>query len=133
MFFRDPSGNALEFKAFKDIGKKKERQYLLEAIVDPNKAIAENFETTVILDLDGNNRSGIVRKETDEFVQIVDADAKLMTIDKEEIDLRRKGKSAMPEDSVKYLSPKQIRDLVSFLATLQTEPEPEDAVAEGHQ
>ena len=116
-----------------DIGKKKERQYLLEAIVDPNKAIAENFETTVILDLDGNNRSGIVRKETDEFIQIVDADAKLITIDKEEIDLRRKGKSAMPEDSVKYLSPKQIRDLVSFLAALQTEPEPEDAVAEGHQ
>ena len=41
-----------------EIGAKKDRPYLLESIVDPNRTIAENFETVVILDDLGKTISG---------------------------------------------------------------------------
>lgn len=116
-----------------DIAIQKDRNYLLESIVDPNKTIAENFETTVILDIDGNTIAGIVQKETDEFVQLIDAEAKVITIQKDNIEGRRKGESAMPIDLVKHLSKKDIRDLVEFLASQKTAPKKDVVIPEGHK
>ncbi len=100
-----------------EIGAKKERQYLLEAIVDPNKAIAEKFETVVIINDLGKTLSGILQAETDDFLRLTTAEGNLITIDKNSIDERRNGKSAMPDDVAKHLTPKDVRDLVEFLAS----------------
>lgn len=116
-----------------DIGIKKDRKYLLESIVNPNKTIAENFETTVILDIDGNTIAGIVQKETDEFVQLIDAEAKIITIQKDNIEGRRKGESAMPVDLIKSLTRKDIRDLVEFLANQKTAPKDSVVIPDGHK
>ena len=47
------------------------------------------------------------------------AEAKLIEIPKDEIDERRRGESAMPEELHKKLSLAEIRDLVEFLANLK--------------
>lgn len=107
-----------------DIALSKDRNYLLESMVNPNKTIAENFETTIILDLDGNTISGIVQKETDEFVQLIDVEAKIITVQKDNIEGRKKGQSAMPDDLAKHLTPKDIRDVIEFLAQQKTKPKP---------
>ncbi len=116
-----------------DIALKKDRKYLLESMVAPDKTIAENFETTIILDLDGNTLSGIVQKETDEFIQLIDVEAKVHTIQKDNIEGRRKGQSAMPIDLVKNLSQKDIRDVVEFLANQKTAPKQGVVIPEGHK
>ena len=116
-----------------DIALKKDRSYLLESIVDTNRTIAENFETTVILDLDGNLISGIVQEETEEYIKLIDGDAKVTKILKEDIEGRRKGKSGMPADLYKSLTPSEIRDLVEFLANQKTAPDKGTVIPEGHK
>ncbi len=100
-----------------EIGAKKDRQYLLEAIVDPNRAIAEKFETVVIINDLGKTMSGILQAETDDFVRLTTAEGNLITINKNSIDERRNGKSAMPDDVAQHLTPSEVRDLVEFLAS----------------
>ncbi len=112
------------------IGSKKDRQYLMESIADPNRAIAENYETVVIINDLGKTVSGILQAETADFVRLTTAEGNLITIGKSSIDERRRGKSSMPEDLANHLSPADVRDLVEFLKLQVTEtkiaePEPE--------
>lgn len=98
------------------IGIDKDRRYLLEAMVAPNKAIAKGFETVVLALLNGKVMVGIVRKETKKQIVLMDAKGTISRIAKEEIDDRASGKSAMPEEIVKQLSKDDLRDLVEYLA-----------------
>lgn len=97
------------------IGKDKTRQYLLEALVDPNRAVAQGFETVVLEMNDGQVFSGIVKQETSDELTLIDVNAKLTTVNKTDIDARQKGQSSMPTDITKELTPGEARDLVEFL------------------
>ena len=101
------------------IGAEKDRQYLLESIVLPNKAIAKNFESILVITDDGLSHSGIVREETERELRLMTADGKLLTLAKESIEERQPTKSAMPEDLVKHLNKRELRDLVEFLSGLK--------------
>src|SRR5690606_4231809 len=47
------------------IGAQKDREYLLESIVFPNKHIAEGFENLLVTTKDGTTVAGTVKSETD--------------------------------------------------------------------
>ncbi|MEP3480333.1 MAG: PVC-type heme-binding CxxCH protein [Fuerstiella sp.] len=102
------------------IAKTKDRTYLLEAIVDPNKAIAKGFETTIIIDMNGKTLSGIIRDETDKMIKMVTAQGAILTIAVDDIDERFSGQSGMPGDLAKNLSRDDLRDLVAYLSTLKS-------------
>jgi quinoprotein glucose dehydrogenase len=99
-----------------DIGARKDRQYLLESLVDPNRAIAEKYETTVVLDLEGKTFSGIVNFEDAQTLRLLTAEGEMVTLDKSTIDERTTGKSAMPADLIRHLNPFDVRDLIEYLA-----------------
>ena len=103
------------------IGKERDARYLLEAICLPDAKIAKGYETAVIADLDGRVFTGIVRTETDDFVELIQADGSHQRIAVDDIDLRRKGKSSMPNDLTKHLTPRELRDLVAYLVTLKVD------------
>ena len=104
------------------IGKDKDRRYLLEAVCLPNAQIAKGFETAVIVDDEGTTTTGIVRTENDEIVELLLADGSQRRIDKEAIEVRRKGNSSMPADLIKHLTDRELRDLVAYLASLKVDP-----------
>ncbi|WP_145261767.1 DUF7133 domain-containing protein [Calycomorphotria hydatis] len=104
------------------IAKTKNRQYLLESIVDPNKLIAKGFETTVIVTAEGKVIAGIKSDETDDSITLTLADGKKQQILKDDIDDQTVGQSAMPADLIKHVSLRQLRDLVAYLATLAEAP-----------
>lgn len=99
----------------------KDRRYLLESIVLPDAKIAENFETIILLTEDGDVVSGILRSETDTQIELIDANGVILSVDPEIVVGRKKGKSSMPADLVKLLSPRELRDLIAYLATLRGE------------
>ncbi len=105
----------------------KTRKYLLESLVAPNKAIAKGFESVLILDSNGQSFTGIIKKETDNTLDLMTAEGKLISLAKEDIEQRRPAKSAMPDDLTKHLTKFDVRDLVEFLATLKEGP-----AKEGH-
>ena len=97
------------------IGKEKQARYLLEAIVVPNQEIAKGFETVAIGTDDGKNHTGILKREDDHSLRLITVEGKEVTIEKESISVRGRGKSSMPEDLVKRLNERELRDLVQFL------------------
>lgn len=104
------------------VGKERDRRYLLEAICLPDAKIAEGFETTVIIDIDGRVHGGIVKAENDDYVELVLADGSSKRIAQDDIEARRKGKSSMPADLVKQMTARELRDLVAYLAGLKVDP-----------
>lgn len=99
------------------IATNKDRQYLLESIVDPNRAIAEGFDTSILLLADGTVKTGVVRGETETEFLLYDAEGRPFTVLKSVVEERQRGKSAMPDDLVQKLTEFELRDLIEFLAS----------------
>jgi quinoprotein glucose dehydrogenase len=97
----------------------KPRQYLLEAIADPNRTIAEGFETVVVITDEGLSHSGIIKAQDDTTMTLINADGKTILLDKDSIDDQVPGRSSMPADIMKQLTPRELRDLVEYLSTLK--------------
>ncbi len=102
-----------------NVAKDKDRQYLLESICIPDATIAKGFETVVLADDSGQVYTGIILAESEELIDLVQADGAKRRIPVEQIVARRKGTSAMPNDLVKQMTLRELRDLVAFLASLQ--------------
>lgn len=116
-----------------EIGKEKDRRYLLEAIVEPNKAIAKGFATKVLVLADGRIVSGIVRKETEDDITLVKPTGEQVVVPIDDIDAEAEGLSGMPADLYKSLSRREIRDLVAYLATLKKRKAGTKGEAHGHE
>jgi quinoprotein glucose dehydrogenase len=98
-----------------DIGKRQNREYILESIVLPNKQIAQGFETVVVTMTNGKIYAGVLRHEDTNALTVVTAEGSTLHLPKNQIDTRDRGDSAMPADVMKYLSKSELRDLVEYL------------------
>jgi len=101
------------------IGAKKSREYLLEALVDPNRTIAEGWGQTAFQLEGGSVEVGRVERESEADVVLVLADGMKRTLAKKDIRARKAALSAMPQDLAKPLSKRDLRDLVAFLSSLR--------------
>ena len=101
------------------IGTRQTRTYLLESIVDPNKQIAQGFESVILATDDGNVHAGVLRGEDDKEIRLITTDGKPLTLPKQAIEDRKRGPSAMPGDLARKLSKTELRDLIEFLASLK--------------
>ena len=105
--------------ALDQIARTRNREYLLEAIVFPNKAIASGFENVLVTMKNGSNYAGLVKGETEAELQMESPEDGPLKLAKADIASRQRGLSAMPEDLKQFLSPHELRDLVEFLASLK--------------
>ena len=96
------------------------RQQLAEAVLQPNKTIAQGFATTSILTVDGRVVIGFVTKEQADQVTLRDAQAKEHKISKDDIEIRKTLKtSVMPEGLMDKYS---VSDLAAIIAYLESLP-----------
>jgi quinoprotein glucose dehydrogenase len=101
------------------IAASKPREYLLEAIVYPNKQIAVGFENLLVTMNNGTVYAGLVKSETADELELNSPEDGLLKLKKSEIKSREHGLSAMPEELRQVLSKQDLRDLVEFLAGLK--------------
>ena len=106
-----------------DVGLRLARSELLESIVKPNAKISEGFQTTVLQLDTGKVVAGILRSEDDSRAVLVDPEGKEIVVEAETIEDRFEGLSAMPEDLMKQMTPRDLRDLVEYLSQLRTPAE----------
>ena len=85
----------------------------------PNKTIAKNFESVLVVDDSGKVISGVIKAEDAQTLQLVTAEGGLVKIDKSVIEERRAAKSPMPEDLIKQLTSYELRDLIAYLSSLR--------------
>jgi quinoprotein glucose dehydrogenase len=101
------------------IGSRQNREYLLEAIVNPNQKIAQGFESVVLATSDGKVITGVLRGEDNKEIRLVTADGQSLDFPKNEVEDRKRGPSAMPADLATKLTKTELRDLIEFLARLK--------------
>jgi quinoprotein glucose dehydrogenase len=104
-----------------DIGSRHDRRYLLESIVAPNRQVAQGFETRILATADGRTVTGIVKSDTGGVLELITPEAQTVRVKKEDIEAEKRGSSAMPEDLIKFLSRRELRDLVEFLSSAKGE------------
>jgi putative heme-binding domain-containing protein len=103
------------------IGKKVSRENLFESIIQPNKAIADQFINWVIETKGGQALTGLIVEETPDHVILRDANVKDTKVAKSDIEARGKSpQSIMPENLLALLTEDDVVDMVEYLFSLKT-------------
>ncbi|HMF11319.1 MAG TPA: c-type cytochrome, partial [Gemmataceae bacterium] len=99
------------------IGRSLDRDKLIESILTPSKEIAPQFVSWIIITKDGKSRTGmIVEEKFDSTIVIADAEGKLETIPRLDIEDRQAAKTSIMPDNLPALMTKQeFRDLLAYL------------------
>jgi quinoprotein glucose dehydrogenase len=117
---RSETGDSVVGPELTHIGKSKDRQYLLESIVLPNKHIAQGFETVVLTLTDGNIVVGRLVSQDARALKVETLDAsgrpKTDTFELAKIQQRDSAPSPMPPGMGEILTRSELRDLVEYLA-----------------
>ncbi|MGB8170679.1 MAG: PVC-type heme-binding CxxCH protein, partial [Chthoniobacteraceae bacterium] len=102
------------------IGKKKDRAYILQSIVDPSAAIAPGYENVVLTLKDGTFVAGLLNAEDAKELTIASlTDGKKQKVPKANVKERLAVPSAMPPGLAEVLGKRDLRDVVEFLATVK--------------
>jgi putative heme-binding domain-containing protein len=89
---------------------------ILTDILQPNRAIDNNYIGYVVVTKDGQSLTGVLSAETANSVTLKQAEGKTATLLRSEIEtLRSTGVSLMPEGLEKNIPPESMADLVSFI------------------
>lgn len=89
--------------------------YMLENVVDPNAAVAKDYQIEIILTDGGRTVTGIVIAEDNQVVTVQTATERV-SLAQDDIERRKKSPlSIMPEGLLTPLSEQQIRDLFGYL------------------
>ncbi|HEY0551368.1 MAG TPA: c-type cytochrome, partial [Verrucomicrobiae bacterium] len=98
------------------MGGRKDRNYILESIVFPNKHIAEGYESVLVTLKNGTSYAGQLKSESPQILEINSPEDGLIPIKKADIKTRERGLSGMPEELRQVLTKQDLRNLVEFLA-----------------
>jgi putative heme-binding domain-containing protein len=94
----------------------KTHEQLLVSILDPNRAIDNNYFSYTVLDTDGVVYTGVIAAETATSVTLKQAEGKEITLLRSDVDeIRNNGVSLMPVGLEKDLDLQQMADLISFI------------------
>lgn len=104
------------------IGKKASRENLFDSILDPSKAIADQYVQHQVQTAAGLTVSGLLVSDTPQAITLRDANGKDTAIPKADVEgeVRKSKVSLMPQDVVGALTADELVDLVAYLQTLQT-------------
>jgi putative heme-binding domain-containing protein len=95
---------------------RKDRDYLLVSIVDPSALIRKEYVSYVIQTTDGRVLTGLMAAQTPGSITLVGAKNERTAIPREKIEsIQESPVSLMPEDLLRQLKPRQVRDLFAYL------------------
>ena len=92
--------------------------YLVDSLVEPNKAVKEGFHSVVVATADGRVLTGIKVGQTDSSLLLRDAGDRELAIPLTAIDEQKGAGSLMPAGLVDGLTRLEVVDLVRFLSEL---------------
>lgn len=102
------------------IGKKLDRERLLENLLDPSKTIEPAFVTYLAETVDGRVLAGLLVRRTETEIVLRDMEAKELRIPAADVErFVPQQKSLMPELLLRDLTAQQAADLLAFLAGLK--------------
>lgn len=108
--------------ALDDVGLKYKREEIMTAILEPSRTIANGYDSVVVETKAGKLIAGVSKGERDGAVLVMDDEAKLHTIRKEDVEeLTRSPVSRMPNGLNEGMTAQDFADLVAFLERCRQE------------
>jgi putative heme-binding domain-containing protein len=102
---------------------RKDRDSLLVGIVDPSALIRKEYVSYAVQTTDGRILTGLMAAQTPGSITLLAAKNERTTLSREKIEsIQESPASLMPEDLLKPLKPKELRDLFSYLQSEQPPP-----------
>jgi putative heme-binding domain-containing protein len=102
------------------VGKRLDREKLLESILEPSKAIDPKFVTYLVETREGQVHTGLLIRRSDDEIVLRNAEAKDVRIAATQIELvAPQQKSLMPDLLLQDLTQQQVADLLEFLSSQQ--------------
>jgi putative heme-binding domain-containing protein len=92
--------------------------YVVSSILDPSRAIKEQFVTRNFVTSEGQVLSGIVVDRNEKQITLKDATGKIVVIPADDIEDEAEGKSLMPEGLTRFLTHQELLDLAKFISEL---------------
>ena len=103
------------------IGSKASRENLLESILYPSRAIADQYIQWIVETKSGQVINGIVIEETPDYLLLRDVNVKDHKVPRADIESKTKSpKSLMPDNLLSYLSEEDLLDVIEYLYSLKT-------------
>src|SRR5262249_20365833 len=93
------------------IGSKASRENLLESILYPSRAIADQYQQYVVETKNGIVVNGLIIEETKDFVLLRDANAKDYKIARNDIESRKMTSTSLMPELIRYLTEQQLIDI----------------------
>jgi putative heme-binding domain-containing protein len=102
------------------IGAKYPREELVRSILEPSARVAESFQMTVVLTADGRVVQGLVKTDTPDSLELIDAEGKTITLATDDIEERKQSSlSLMPNGLKDGLTLEDFADIVAYLESLR--------------
>lgn len=102
------------------VGAGLQTELIIESIIWPKRQIKEGFEAAMLMLDDGENVTGYITSKDESTTSIRSmATNKIVTVANESIDRAVKIGTVMPEGLTAFLTRKELRDLVAYLASLK--------------
>ncbi|CAN5824133.1 hypothetical protein BH23PLA1_BH23PLA1_31380 [soil metagenome] len=92
--------------------------YIINAVLLPDDAIKEGYETLVVLTLDGQIYQGIVENQNEERLILKESTGERRVVSAEDIEDHKEGGSLMPQGLVNFMTRAEFVDLTRFLSEL---------------
>ncbi|NNE94080.1 MAG: c-type cytochrome [Verrucomicrobiales bacterium] len=100
------------------IGRKKDRAYILESLVNPGAVIASGYGTISLTLKNGDSVAGQFRSEKDGVIEIRDPEGKITKVKSDDVKERTPVITTMPPAGL-ILQKREVRDVIEYLASLQ--------------
>lgn len=100
------------------LGGSSPNDYLVEAVLVPEKAVKEEYQVVTLLTDEGQVLTGIAKERDDQRIILKDATGVLRTVPVDSIEDEKKGGSLMPRGLANFLTRQEFLDLVKFLSDL---------------
>ena len=95
---------------------RRDLDYLLVNILDPNRVVGRDYYSALVFDKSGRVHTGLLAEDTPQRVVLKGENAKLTVIPRSEIEeFKLEEKSLMPEGLPEKMSEKEFRDLIAYL------------------
>ncbi|MCI0746277.1 MAG: HEAT repeat domain-containing protein [Verrucomicrobia subdivision 3 bacterium] len=102
------------------IGSVRTERDLLESLIYPSASFARAYEPMIVETRDGDEHSGIIKRETAETIQLITGPGAEQTVARSDVAAMRPGTlSVMPEGLEQQLTRQELADLVAFLKSLK--------------
>ena len=104
--------------SLESIGASAPADYLLDSLLEPNKAVKENYNAIVVATQDGQVVSGIKVRQSDRELVLRDAEDREVGIPLASIEEQKPAASLMPSGLTETMTRAELVDLVRFLSEL---------------